>query len=260
MGYREISFTNTVVASPPTATPPEGIEVNAMGRPESVVGDSVLPAKVTALVPLRSLGDKSKTRLRDVLSASERAVLSAAMLTDVVAALHGADVTAIVVLAGDDSAKRIGRELGLNVLRDQDPSTGLNGAIRPALAPHSDTLLVMPDLPMLTAEDVTALLTTRATVAIAPSADGGTGGLFQRRGVRLPPAFGPGSASAHASGCLALKATLECRDLLGFSVDIDTPNDLTELVPERLGPATARLVQHPTFARLLPAVSPSARW
>jgi hypothetical protein len=121
---------------------------------------------VTALVPLRTGG---KSRLGDALDASSRAGLVLAMLDDVVAALHGAGVTDVRLLAGGDDALAAAHARGLPAYPDPRPTgdgaaTGdvlLRRAVDAGLAvvpSDRDRLVVAGDLPLLSAAEVTMVL------------------------------------------------------------------------------------------------------
>lgn len=186
---------------------------------------AVAPARATALVALRELGE-GKTRLAPLLSSDERAQVARAMAADVVDALAAAGVTEMRVLAEGPRAARFARDLGLEVVRDRAAERGLSAAFRDALGtvdPGRGALLVCADLPGLTAGDVAAVLAADAEVVIAPTHDGGTGGLLLRPGVRIDLAYGPGSAAAHRrratrAGCTSTEVVVP-----GFHHDVDRP-------------------------------------
>lgn len=201
---------------------------------------------LTALVPLRSVDDPGKTRLAGYLGATQRGELVAAMFFDVVDTLRSADVTDVVVLAGDRSAARIAEDCGCAVVPDPPGGpTGLAEVVavgRRRVGPELDTLVVMPDLPALTPGEVRRLGSSTAPVAIAPTDDGGTGGLLLRGRVSVGLRFGPHSASHHAMACMQAGLTFEWSRSPGFALDVDTPEDLLRLPHDRLGPAARELL------------------
>lgn len=201
----------------------------------------------TALVPLRSPG-VGKSRLAAALSAEERAALAGAMLADVSAALRDTPIERIVVAAGGPAAVAAASALGLETLRDPPAVHHLDGALAAAAARlgRVGTLLVVAaDLPSLTASDVTRLLATDAEVAVAPTADGGTGGLLRRPADACATAYGDGSGRRHLElGRAAGRRTLEV-PLPGFALDVDVVDDLRRLRgPDRprLGARTAAVL------------------
>lgn len=207
-----------------------------------------------ALVPLRSPG-QGKTRLASALTTEQRAALVGAMLADVVAALRASRVDRIVVAAAGPTAAAAASAVGVEVLHDPASVAArpvherLDAAVAAAtlhLGGAATSLVVAADLPHLRAEDVDALLACDAEVAVAPTADGGTGGLLRRPPTACPTAYGPRSAARHLAAARAAgRSAVRC-ELPGFAHDVDVEGDLgrsrrdPSLPP--LGPHTARLL------------------
>jgi 2-phospho-L-lactate/phosphoenolpyruvate guanylyltransferase len=204
-------------------------------------------APVTALVPLRAPG-VGKSRLAGTLSVTDRAALAGAMLADVAAALAGAPVERTVVAAGGPAAVAAASALGLETLPDAAGTRSLDGALAGAAARlgRVGTLLVVAaDLPHLTAADVAALLEVDAEVAVAPTADGGTGGLLRRPADACGTAYGPGSARAHIALARAAGRRTAEVVLPGFTYDVDVAADLAALRGRHrppIGPRTAAVL------------------
>lgn len=198
---------------------------------------------LVALVPARSPGP-GKSRLAPELDVEQRAALGTAMLGDVVTALAASPVDRVVVAASGRQAAEAAGALGVEVLRDPPDTTGLDAAVAAAVSrlPGAAVLVVMSDLPCLTPTDVAALVRSRATVVIAPTEDGGTGGLLRRPAGVMPTAYGPGSGDRHARLAMDRDLTAEILRLPGFSHDLDTWEDLVALDPGRVGPRTGEFV------------------
>jgi 2-phospho-L-lactate/phosphoenolpyruvate guanylyltransferase len=197
------------------------------------------PAATTAIVPLRTGG---KTRLAAALADDERAALAGAMLADVAAALAGACVGRVIVAAEGPAAIAAAETLRLEVVRDAPGSGGLDRAIEHAartVAAGSALLVVAADLPRLQPDDVERLLQAPAAVVVAPTDDGGTGGLLRNPADVMGTAYGPGSARRHLG--LARGAGHEAVTVrtAGFDHDVDTVADLLALRAADVGPATA---------------------
>lgn len=193
-----------------------------------------------ALVPLRSPGE-GKTRLAGMLSRSQRAELAAAMLADVLEALDHAPVDRTVVAASGPGGAELVTRLGAQVVTDPPGVHSLNAAIAAAarrLAPATTLLVVMADLPCLTGQDVDSLLAVEAPVGLAPTTDGGTGGLLRRPVSAMATAFGPASAARHTDLAAAAGSPLQVVHCPGFARDLDTPEDLAELEGWPVGAAT----------------------
>lgn len=195
-----------------------------------------------AVIPVRAPG---KSRLGAVLAPDARVALSVAMLSDVVAALRGAGVARIVVAAADPATAAAAGDLGVEVHPDP-PDGDLNTAVDAAcaaVATAADRVLVVAaDLPYLTAVDVGAVLTLDAAVVVAPTADGGTGGLLRHPPDVIPARFGPGSARRHLVAARARGVAARVVDVAGFRRDVDTPADLEALDPATVGAATAAVL------------------
>jgi 2-phospho-L-lactate/phosphoenolpyruvate guanylyltransferase len=193
-----------------------------------------------ALVPLRSGG---KTRLGSRLDAGLRSTLATAMLEDVCTTLADAGIDRIVVAARGAAATEAARALDVEVLPDEpgdgDLDTAVAHATRALHAP-AGMLVVAADLPCLRVQDVHAVLAPAADVVVAPTADGGTGGLLRRRAAAVGTAYGPGSAARHAA--LAAAAGLSCAtvETVGFHRDVDTVEDLAALRLGQVGRSTGR--------------------
>lgn len=199
-------------------------------------------APTVALVPLRAPG-QGKSRLAGSLSVEQRAALAGAMLADVAAALTAAPVDRTVVAAGGPSAVAAAAALRLDVVADPPAVGDLDGALRAAAARlgRVGTLVVVAaDLPRLRAEDVAALLHGDDEVVVAPTTDGGTGGLLRRPADAIATSYGGRSAARHldAARRAGLRATR--RPLPGFRHDVDVADDLTDLGREDLPPLGAR--------------------
>jgi 2-phospho-L-lactate/phosphoenolpyruvate guanylyltransferase len=194
------------------------------------------PGSVTAVVPLRAGG---KTRLGPEVSAGHRTQLARAMLADVCGALREAGVGHVVVAANGAAAHAAADGLGVEVVTDPPTSTGLDAAVANAagrLTASGGLLVVAADLPRLRAQDITRVLDAPGAVVIAPTGDGGTGGLLRRPADVITTAYGPGSAQRHRR--LAAAAGVRCTTVAsgGFD-DVDTLHDLRGLDERAVGTA-----------------------
>ncbi|MFA9444782.1 2-phospho-L-lactate guanylyltransferase [Egicoccus sp. AB-alg6-2] len=208
-----------------------------------------MSSNTVALVPLRAPG-VGKTRLADALSPERRAALAGAMLADVCDALAVAAVDALVVVAGGEAAAAAACALGLEVVLDPPGCDGLDAALWAAqqrVGPVGALLVVTADLPRLAADDVTAVLDTDAEVVVAPTDDGGTGGLLRRPGDVMPTAYGPRSARRHRIEAAARGLRVATCHRPGFATDVDTLGDLASLRTGPLGRATTAVLERWTY-------------
>lgn len=201
-----------------------------------------------AVVPLRGPGT-GKTRLAPSgdggsgLDRSERALLTSAMLSDVLSAVRDSPITTAVVAAADSAASALATALGVGVVRDP-PGADLNEALRAAVnrVPADTVVVITADLPCVTAEDLAELVSRDAQVVIGPTADGGTSALLRRPPTVIPTAYGPGSATRHLDIARSADVTSAVVDRPGFRTDVDTWEDLRGLLSVDVGPATAVLL------------------
>jgi len=217
-----------------------------------------------ALIPLRTGG---KSRLGAALAPAARDRLVLAMLDDVVAAVQGAGITDVRILAGSSAAARAATERGLAAIPDPTPGTDpdleagppgsgtprvadgdrrLRAAVDAGLAvvPAGAVRLVLAaDLPRLTATEVAAVLADPADVALAPTAGGGTALLRLGPHVVITTRYGPGSAHAHVAAAEQAGHSVSVLDLPGARHDVDAAVDLDGLARmldgASPGPATA---------------------
>ncbi|HEY1388376.1 MAG TPA: 2-phospho-L-lactate guanylyltransferase [Ktedonobacterales bacterium] len=194
--------------------------------------------KLAAIVPLNSRS-QAKTRLAGVLESAERAAISRWLAQRVLGALRNARIASVGVVSPDDEVLRWAWQHGAQPVRQE--GSGLNDALDIgrtwAKRRHADALMVvLGDLPLLTADDVLALVSQAAdtpetpSVTMAPDrADHGTNILLLRPPDALPFAFGEDSLARHTA--LARTAGIEPHilRLSGAAFDVDTPDDLREL-------------------------------
>jgi 2-phospho-L-lactate/phosphoenolpyruvate guanylyltransferase len=195
--------------------------------------------KLAAIVPLNRRS-RVKTRLAGALATADRVELAQWLAQSVLAALQDAQVADIGVVSPDDEVLRWAWRSGAEAVRQQ--GEGLNDAVAIgrdwALARGADALMVvLGDLPLLTAADVSSLVAaatetpTLPSVTMAPDRAGhGTNVLVVRPPAAIPFAFGEDSLSRHVA--LAREAGIEPRILQvpGAAFDVDTPEDVQQLV------------------------------
>jgi 2-phospho-L-lactate guanylyltransferase len=181
--------------------------------------------KLAAIVPLNSR-TQAKTRLAGVLDDAERAELSRWLAQRVLDALRNAHIAPIGVVSPDDEVLRWAWQHGTQPVRQE--GSGLNDALDIgrawAMRRHADALMVvLGDLPLLTAEDVLALVSQAAETPGTPSvamasdrAGKGTNILLLRPPDALAFAFGE-DIEPHIMR------------VPGAAFDVDTPDDLREL-------------------------------
>jgi 2-phospho-L-lactate guanylyltransferase len=200
-----------------------------------------------ALLPAKPL-PLAKTRLGAVLSAADRAAVSAAMFDDVLAALGSARrLDRILVVTADARLAERARAVGALVVAEPTPR-GLNAAVglgtEAALAFGASTVLtVLSDIPLLEAADVDELLerTPQRGALLVPSKEGtGTNAMVRRPGAIFPPRFGGRSLERHVSAAERQHVACEIVRNVRIGFDVDTPEDLRSFAATVTRTATYR--------------------
>ena len=190
-----------------------------------------------AIVPVKPL-KRGKSRLAGILTEEERTQLNQSLLEKTLKTLSELkEVDQVLVVSRDPHALTIARNYGAKTVQE-DGQPHLNMALARATvmaqlhAPHG--VLVLPaDLPLLTADDVRALVDRAVkppVVVIAPDRHHkGTNALLM-----VPPSlieydFGDGSFERHCERARQAGAKLEIVELPSLALDLDLPEDL-ELV------------------------------
>ena len=203
--------------------------------------------RTIAILPVKSF-DAAKQRLSTRLAGGSRKALARAMLDDVLASLRRVEaLEAIAVVTRDRTAEAAAIGSGATVIWDHEEagqSAAAAAGLAHALAGGFERALLVPgDTPLLDPAELTALL-SRAEAAelgavVVPDRHGtGTNALLLRPPDAIEPSFGPGSRERHEEAARAAGLTWEVDPLPSLLVDVDTPEDLTEvalLVEERHG-------------------------
>ncbi len=196
---------------------------------------------VHAVVPFKRPGT-GKSRFGPAVSRTVRAELASAMLADVVAALQQtSSIARITITARGGLGSAAALVEDVDVVVDAAHTPGLNASVTQLaqrFAADDAMMVVMADLPGLSAADIEALATTESAVAIAPTHDRGTGGLVRRPHGCIATSFGPKSADVHAQSATSQGLPTTLCSLPGFAHDVDTLDDLTALPVGRLGAHT----------------------
>ena len=180
----------------------------------------------------------AKQRLARTLSEEERAELVRVMLRDLLKTCLTAHGVAGVVLVGDPRLLApFAHSPRVEVLVEED--RGLSRAVAQVgahLAARGETsMLMLPgDVPLATVEEIELLIAGhpgRPAVSIVPDREGfGTNALALAPTTGMPFLFGRESFAAHRTAAEALGWEVRVCDLPGISFDIDTPEDLRDLM------------------------------
>jgi 2-phospho-L-lactate guanylyltransferase len=187
-----------------------------------------------AIVPVKPLR-RGKSRLSGTLTEDERTALNQELLEHTLKVLSNLkELAQVLVVSRDPHALTIARNHGAKTVQE-DGQPHLNTALARATVMaqvHSIRgILVLPaDLPLLTADDVRALIDRAAkppVVVIAPDRHGkGTNALLMVPAGQIEYDFGEGSFKRHCDRAKKSGARLEILELPSLGLDLDLPEDL----------------------------------
>jgi len=191
---------------------------------------------VFGLLPVKA-PQNAKQRLSGLLSASEREQLARVMDDEVLEKLCAAQGLArVVVVTSDRAAAARARQSGACVFEEHEQHGHSHSADAAALRAKkmgAQTVLLMPiDVPLVTTAEIEELVAAASPgVIIVPSADGaGTNALVRTPPDAIESRFGPGSFEAHLRQARQRGLPAKVMRPPGLLFDIDTPEDVTELL------------------------------
>ncbi len=194
-----------------------------------------------AIVPVKPLR-RGKSRLANVLSEEERADLNRKLLVHTIDTLiEIPEIEQVLVVSRDQGALAIAREHGARTVQENGaPQLNIALARATVVAKNYVTrgvLIVPADLPLISAEDVRAMLEkvqSPPVVVVAPDRHHqGTNALLVCPVGLIDYDFGPDSFQRHCDRAQEAGARLEICELPSLALDVDLPEDL-DLVESEL--------------------------
>jgi 2-phospho-L-lactate guanylyltransferase len=186
------------------------------------------------IVPVKPLR-RSKSKLNNVLSEDERAVLNLNMYENTLKALK--DITIphhVLVVSKDSSVLSLARSYKTKTLQE-DGESGLNLALKKSIqvikAYSAQSVLILPaDLPFITKEDIEGVMNYKEDkpfMLISPDRKmNGTNLLYMSPPDLIDFSFGTGSFERHVRQAQLQNVHIEVRKFDGVELDIDSPEDL----------------------------------
>jgi 2-phospho-L-lactate/phosphoenolpyruvate guanylyltransferase len=185
-------------------------------------------------VPVKPLR-RGKSRLSGALTEEERTTLNQELLERTLSTLSTLkELDQVLVVSRDPHALTIARNHGAKTVQE-DGQPHLNTALARAtvmaqLHATQGVLILPADLPLLTADDVLALIDRAAkppVVVIAPDRHRkGTNALLMVPPQQIEYEFGEGSFQRHCERAKQSGARLEIVELPSLGLDLDLPEDL----------------------------------
>lgn len=180
----------------------------------------------------------AKQRLSAVLTDAERAELARVMLKDLLTTLgRCAGVSGSLLVSQEEAVPALARQFGAQWLREE--ARGLSRAVSQAgawLAERGESrMLMLPgDVPLATAGEIETIVTQHQSnplMTIVADREGfGTNALAVSPPTLMNFYFGRESFQAHRAAAEAAGARVQVLTLPGLAFDIDTPDDLRDLM------------------------------
>lgn len=194
-----------------------------------------------AILPVKARAN-AKERLAGMLNAAQREELARVMFEEMLAKIVAArGIDRVVVATSDPDASEHARRTGVLVFLEPDQrghSHSADRAARRAIELGAKTVLLLPiDVPLATTAEIESLAAAaHPGVIIVPSADGtGTNALVRTPPDAIESRFGKNSFRAHLEQAQARGMEASVMQPPGIVFDVDTPEDVAELlarVPE----------------------------
>jgi len=195
---------------------------------------------IFAILPVKSRHN-AKQRLKGCLPPAYREALARMMYEQTIASLCLArGIDRILVATSDTQIAGHARSLGALVIEESSQlshSASADAACLQAVELGAATALLVPiDVPLAVPEEFERLAAAGAAgsgrrLVIVSSADGtGTNALARTPPNVIPSRFGPGSFRIHLDLAYACGVPVEELRLPGLMFDIDTPEDIAELL------------------------------
>lgn len=187
-----------------------------------------------AIVPVKPL-QRGKSRLAGVLTQEERLDLNSELLIHTVETLRSIpEIEQVLVVSRDQRALSLARAHGARTVQENgapELNIALTRATMVAKSYATRGVLIVPsDLPMLTSEDVYAMLdlvNEPPVVVVAPDRrQEGTNALLVCPVGLIDYEYGPKSFEHHCLRARQAGARLEICELPSLALDMDIPEDL----------------------------------
>ena len=204
---------------------------------------------IVALLPVKILSN-AKQRLSGHLTAAQRKTLARKMYEQTLTTLLAAKgIDRVIVVTSDPDAAQHARRSNVLVFAESEQlshSVSADAACVRAMQTGATTALLVPiDIPTAVPEDFERLAeAARPGVVIVPSSDGtGTNALARTPPDVIESRFGAGSFQAHLEQARSKGVPADILRIPGLMFDIDTPEDVSELLVRAPECNAARFLQ-----------------
>jgi 2-phospho-L-lactate guanylyltransferase len=212
-----------------------------------------------AIVPIKSF-DQAKRRLAEQLSEAERRLLMLAMARDVLGTLcQCRRLTGVLIVSRTQEADALAQAFGTERFSespDADLPTSLTQACEHLTGNLGavGTMVVPADVPLIEAGEIDSLLEGHQQVTVIPDRENlGTNCLITTPPGVIPFVFDGRSFRPHVDAAFDAGITPRVIPARGFALDIDTADDLRNLLGRAPGTQTATFLVKSGIARRLAA-------
>ena len=207
------------------------------------------PKSIWAIVPIKRF-DQAKRRLASALNVQERRGLMLAMAQDVLMALSQAQrLGGVLLVSRAPEADELAQTFGVRQFSESE-AANLPQALAEARDHAADDLgatgvfIVPADTPLIAATEIDQLIQAHQHVTLLPDAEAiGTNGLICTPPDAIPFVFDGKSFKAHAAHAQAAGLPPKVVTNSGFALDIDTPQDLAQLLRRAQSGKTAEYLR-----------------
>ena len=204
---------------------------------------------IWAIVPIKRF-DQAKRRLASVLNVRQRRGLMLAMARDVLTALRQARrLSGVLLVSRAPEADALARAFGVRQFAESE-AANLPQALEEARDHAASELgaggvfIVPADTPLIAANEIDQLIQAHQHVTLLPDGEAiGTNGLICAPPNAIPFVFDGKSFKAHAAHARAAGFPPKVVPNSGFALDIDTPDDLAQLLRQGQGGKTAEYLR-----------------
>ena len=197
-------------------------------------------------LPVKSLSE-AKSRLDPLLTPLERAVLTLAMLEDVLDATQQLAGWETWIISPDEAVLEIAVRRGVTPIVEETPSlpAAMAQVDQEAEGRRAEAVAVLlPDTPFMTAAALTKALHTLGPVVLGPATDGtGTNLLIRRPPGVLAAQFGPDSYRRHLQKAAEAGIPTAVVELPEIGFDLDLPGDILTVLSGRKGGRTREVCE-----------------
>lgn len=190
---------------------------------------------IITIIPVSSFNN-SKTRLSPFLSENERTLLLKYMLKDIITNIKS-NASKVIITSKDEDVLDYARNLKLNIYKEKKhDSNHLNNSLIDVLNyikeeyDQYNTLILPADIPLIKDKNMRYIKDNENDFIISPSKGGGTNLLYINQEYDYIPQFGEFSFFKHVKEAEKRNMNINIYDSFYLSLDINTPQDLGELL------------------------------